>query len=240
MRTIAFVSQKGGSGKSTIASSVAVAAHQMDEKVCVIDMDPQGSLTNWARIRAAGDIEVLASGAAAAASFTRFARAPGRDARAPRHAWRGRRSVFGRDASRRPEYRSFPPKPVRFVGQRPNVRGARGDRGQFRVPAQPMPGRSKAARVQDGVEALEEMGRLISPLIRARVEYQDAARRGRGVTELNPSGAAAQEMRSLWQSITADLAEVKVGQPRPERGLRFGQTKIGSPAQALVPALEMA
>ena len=64
MRTVAFVSQKSGSGKSTIASSLAVAAHEMSEKVCVIDMDPQGSLMNWARIRAAGDIEVLASGAA--------------------------------------------------------------------------------------------------------------------------------------------------------------------------------
>ena len=64
MRTVAFVSQNGGSGKSTIASSVAVAAHQTNEKVCVIDMDPQGSLTNWARLRAAGDIEVVASGGA--------------------------------------------------------------------------------------------------------------------------------------------------------------------------------
>ena len=64
MRTLAFVSQKGGSGKSTMASSVAVVAHHTNEKVCVIDMDPQGSLTNWARLRAAGDIEVLASGAA--------------------------------------------------------------------------------------------------------------------------------------------------------------------------------
>ena len=64
MRTVAFVSQKGGSGKSTIASSLAVAAHEMSEKVCVIDMDPQGSLMNWARIRATGDIKVLASGAA--------------------------------------------------------------------------------------------------------------------------------------------------------------------------------
>ena len=64
MRTIAFVTQKGGSGKSTIASSLAVAAHEMKEKVCVIDMDPQGSLANWAKTRASGDIEVIASGAA--------------------------------------------------------------------------------------------------------------------------------------------------------------------------------
>jgi chromosome partitioning protein len=70
---------------------------------------------------------------------------------------------------------------------------------------------AQTARVQDGVEALEEMGRLISPLILARVEYQDAARRGRGVTELNPSGGAAQEMRGLWQSIDRWLGSAKVG-----------------------------
>jgi chromosome partitioning protein len=64
MRTIAFVTQKGGSGKSTIASSLAVAAHEMKEKVCVIDMDPQGSLANWGKTRGTGDIEVIASGAA--------------------------------------------------------------------------------------------------------------------------------------------------------------------------------
>jgi len=64
MRTIAFVSQKGGSGKSTIASSLAVAAYETKEEVCVVDMDPQGSLTRWAKIRAAGDIDVIASGAA--------------------------------------------------------------------------------------------------------------------------------------------------------------------------------
>ena len=34
------------------------------------------------------------------------------------------------------------------------------------------------------------MGDLISPLILARVDYQEAARHGWGVTELDPYGAA--------------------------------------------------
>jgi chromosome partitioning protein len=46
-------------------------------------------------------------------------------------------------------------------------------------------------------------------LILARVDYQDAARQGRGVTELNPSGSAAQEMYGLWQSIDPRLARAK-------------------------------
>jgi chromosome partitioning protein len=53
-------------------------------------------------------------------------------------------------------------------------------------------------------------------LILARVDYQEAARRGRGVTEFNPHGAAALEMRGLWQSINRRLAQAKVGRPARE------------------------
>ena len=75
------------------------------------------------------------------------------------------------------------------------------------------PPAQQTARVQDGVETLEEMGGLISPLILTRVDYQEFARHGWGVTELNPYGAAAEEMRGLWQSVRRRLARAKVRQP---------------------------
>ena len=59
----------------------------------------------------------------------------------------------------------------------------------------------QSARVDNAVDALEEMGGLISPLVLARVDYQEAARHGLGVTEINPQGSAAQEMRALWNSL---------------------------------------
>ena len=71
------------------------------------------------------------------------------------------------------------------------------------------PPAQQTARVQDGVETLEEMGALISPLILSRVDYQEAARHGWGVTELNPHGAAAEEMRGLWSSVRRRLARAK-------------------------------
>jgi chromosome partitioning protein len=40
---------KGGSGKTTLAASLAVAAANTGEKVIAFDFDPQGSLTRWAR-----------------------------------------------------------------------------------------------------------------------------------------------------------------------------------------------
>jgi chromosome partitioning protein len=183
----------------------------MKEVVCVIDMDPQGSLMNWARIRATGDIEVLASGAARLpALLASLARrgvtlalldTPGAEGAASTAAMQvadlnivpSRPSLFDLRASARARMalEQIGAKFVFLLNQCP--------------PAQ------KTARVQDGIEALEEMGGLISPLILARVDYQDAARRGRGVTELDPSGAAAQEMCGLWRSITARLAPATVG-----------------------------
>ena len=47
MRILSLVTQKGGSGKSTIASSLAIAAQLAGERVFIIDMDPQASLVRW-------------------------------------------------------------------------------------------------------------------------------------------------------------------------------------------------
>ena len=52
MRTITLVTQKGGAGKTTVATSLAVAAQQASETVAAFDLDPQGSLVEWGRIRA--------------------------------------------------------------------------------------------------------------------------------------------------------------------------------------------
>jgi len=47
MKTIAFVTQKGGAGKTTLAASIAVAAQESGENVAILDLDPQRSLEDW-------------------------------------------------------------------------------------------------------------------------------------------------------------------------------------------------
>ena len=51
MRTIAFVTQKGGAGKTTLAASLAVAAAGAGERVIALDFDPQGSWARWGQRR---------------------------------------------------------------------------------------------------------------------------------------------------------------------------------------------
>ena len=48
MRVMAFASQKGGSGKTTLAGHIAVQAERAGAgPVAIIDTDPQGSLSDW-------------------------------------------------------------------------------------------------------------------------------------------------------------------------------------------------
>jgi len=63
--------------------------------------------------------------------------------------------------------------------------------------------------VRDGAAALEAMGALLQPFICARVDYQEAARQGLGVTEFGSDGKAADEMRQLWSSVQRRCAMLK-------------------------------
>lgn len=60
MKTLAILSRKGGSGKSTFAVHIAVAAEKDGHTTAVIDLDPQASALKWSR-RREGDSPVVIS-----------------------------------------------------------------------------------------------------------------------------------------------------------------------------------
>jgi chromosome partitioning protein len=210
MRTIALITQKGGSGKSTLSASLAVAAQAAKERVFLIDMDPQKSLTTWAQNRkdenlgvqaiTAGKLPaVLATLAEGQVSLV-IIDTPASLSAASEAAMRAtdlilipvRPTVFdiwSSEATRRRAH-ELDKECVFVLNQCPIVPGNR--------------------RVQEGVNALEAMGGILQPLISSRVDYQEAIRRGLGPTEVNPSGAAAEEIRQLWQSLRRRLARAKL------------------------------
>jgi chromosome partitioning protein len=55
MRSIAFLTHKGGVGKTTLTAALAVAAAAAGEKVIALDLDLQGSLVRWSERRKAAN-----------------------------------------------------------------------------------------------------------------------------------------------------------------------------------------
>jgi len=61
MRTVTLISQKGGSGKTTLSLNLVIAGSLRGKSVVVVDLDPQQSAARWARLRA-GENPVIVSG----------------------------------------------------------------------------------------------------------------------------------------------------------------------------------
>jgi chromosome partitioning protein len=205
MHAIAFVTQKGGAGKSTLAACLAVAAQEAGEKVFLIDMDPQRSLLSWGQTRAAetpGVDSVLPTkleGALAALVQNGYTIAiidtAGADTPATTAAMKAADLCL------------IPSRPSAF-----DVRASEATRDSLKTLKKPFafvlnqcPPGPHNSRAKDGARALELMGGLVTPFIANRVDYQTAALTGQGVTELNPNGRAAEEIRELWDSIKRRL-----------------------------------
>ena len=211
MRTIAFVTQKGGSGKSTLASCIAVTAHQAGERVFVIDMDPLASLVNWSKARGEKDILVEAvpaeklRGVLAALEKKGVTLViidtPGAD------------ETTLAVAAKVADLCIVPARPNAFDlwASETTRKMVKSHGREYAFLLNQCPPAQQSARVELGAKALEAMGGLLTPLVSSRVDFQEAAREGLGVTELAPSGAAAGEIRTLWASIKRRLNKSAAG-----------------------------
>jgi chromosome partitioning protein len=215
MRTIAFVTQKGGAGKSTLASSIAVAARRAGERVFIIDLDPLQSLVKWSQAREATDVPVehvppAKLGKALAALEKKGVTlvvidAPGAD-------------TENSDAAiRAADLCIIPARPNVFDLWASELTRAsiKDKKKEYAFLLNQCPPAQQNSRVEQGVETLQAMGALLTPLVSSRVDYQEAARLGLGVSELHPDGVAAQEMRDLWSSIKKRLKKAVAAPAKP-------------------------
>src|SRR5690625_4643498 len=59
MKTIAVLNQKGGAGKTTIATHLARALQLDGASVLLVDSDPQGSARDWAAVQEDNPVTVV-------------------------------------------------------------------------------------------------------------------------------------------------------------------------------------
>ena len=74
MKTLAIISQKGGSGKTTLAVHLAVAAELDGKSTVIVDLDPQASAAGWGDSRESDSPMVVTAPPARLASILDAAR----------------------------------------------------------------------------------------------------------------------------------------------------------------------
>lgn len=198
MKKIAFLSQKGGSGKTTLVVHTAVAAHEDGEKVVIIDTDPQKSATVWGESRDQ-DAPIVAT--ASVSDLTRALNAAEREKitlaiidTAPHAAPDATHIVKVVDLV------VIPCRPTAFdiaaAGNAVSIVKAAGIPAVFVLSACPF----RSPEIIETRTVLAEYGLPIAPVeIIDRRAFARAITTGRAVTEFESDGKAAIEIRTLWR-----------------------------------------
>ena len=216
LRVLALAVQKGGTGKTTLAASLAVAAAEAGEQVTALDLDPQSSLAGWGALRKAdgrsdrardavavdrvqpwemGQLsEILGILAEQGTTLAVLDTAGSASGLAP--------------ALKDADFVLMPVRPSRLdiVAARPTLQALVGLGLRERLalvlnqcPPPPSP-RTSAYAAQ-----LRALGVLAEPGIIHRVDHQDALATGLGVTEFAPGSQAAEEVRALWAWVDGKM-----------------------------------
>lgn len=233
MRTIALVTQKGGSGKTTIAASLAVAAAEAGETVIALDLDPQESLIAWSNDRQDDRPAVDKL------DGERLTRLP-EVIRSLEQAGMtlllldcpGIASTATTVAMRAADLCLLPARPslMDIRASKPTVQTLMGLARPFAFILNQCPPQRTTGRTSDAAEGLHMMGAL-APMIGYRADFQDAMAAGQGVTEYAPDSKAADEIRQLWSWTAKQLNQDRTNHAT-ETGIVSRSTQKGATGRA--------
>lgn len=206
---IAIVSQKGGSGKTTLAVNLATRAAGDNHESCVIDTDPQATASAWSDWR--GDFlpvvvtapparltRTIASAAKQGVDFIVIDTPPHADAAA-------------REAIKAADLVLIPTKPRAFdlAALEPIADLVDFAKTPAYVVLNAVP--SGATKLADEArKAASEMGLEICPVeLGDRADFHRSSAKGETATEADPAGKAAQEIEALWKWLGKALKKAK-------------------------------
>ncbi|MEZ5866594.1 MAG: ParA family protein [Geminicoccaceae bacterium] len=209
MNVIAFVTQKGGSGKTTLCVNLAVAAEAAGGRCLILDMDPQGTAESWYHDRDAASPKLVklgadslaeAVGAARRQGFTHvFIDTPGRDE--PSVAAAIRIADFCLVPCR-PTPADMKATPATIATIRRLAKPA-----AFVLSQTP----PRGFRIKEAEIGLAVLGPVAPVTVVSRSVFQDAQGAGLGVGEFEPDGKAAQEIDELWGWLVKKMEKMQDG-----------------------------
>ena len=214
MQTLAMIAQKGGTGKTTLALSLAVAAEAAGKSVLIVDLDPQASACKWSDRRIGDAPSVIDAQPARLAAALAKAEQAGVDLAIVDTPARVEQAAA--EAAKVADLVLIPCKPsiLDLETLRTTVELVQGrSRRSPLVILNAVP--AQGTRHDQAAEAIAGMGLVVCPVyIGQRVAFEYAAQAGQTVTEYESEGRAASEIRQLYKSIcrhvdslTKELAE---------------------------------
>jgi len=207
---VALVGQKGGVGKSTLATSLAVAALERGQAVLLVDADPQGTARTWGDVAAeAGHPAptVVAMGATMHKPGQLPQVAPGYDLVVidgpPRHGEIQRAALMVADLAVLPCGPSAADAWA-LTASLDLLAAARAVRPALRAGVVITRKQGHTALGKGARAALTASGLpVLAAELGYRVAYQEALGAGQGVTTYAPRDPAAAEVRALLEDLTA-------------------------------------
>jgi chromosome partitioning protein len=240
MRVLALASQKGGSGKTTLSGHLAVQAQLSGAgPVCLIDIDPQGSLADWWNERQADMPAFAQTTVARLASDLEVLRQQGFRLAVidtPPAITMAIQSVIAVA-----ELIVIPTRPsphdLRAVGATVDLCDRAGKPLIFVVNA----ATPKARITYEAAVALSQHGTVAPVTVHHRTDFAASMIDGRTVMEIDPNGRSATEVTELWNYISdrlekqfrrtvfaapgAATSSIGAASPRPVGG--FGRRVVG-------------
>lgn len=209
MRTLAVLSRKGGTGKTTVAVQLAVSAHAAGRRTTIIDLDPQRSALDWRRERPGDGPEVMDGKAGGLFTSQLNARRSGTellilDTRASN-------DVESAEAARMADFCLLVVRPSFFDVQ--SIARTAELVTNLRKPAYFVVNQAPSRRngeepmlIREAAEMLRGYGVPLAPVgLRYRAAYQNAVRAGRAAQEIAPDSLAAFEINTLWHYVKREL-----------------------------------
>lgn len=210
-KIITIAQQKGGAGKTTVSAHLAVGLAQAKNKVACIDLDPQASLSTWARMRGdGGKVQISCTTCNAYALDEEIAKLKGKVdyiiIDSPPHI-----EVEARSAIRSADLVLIPvqPSPTDLWATKASIILAEQEGIATKILLNRVSGNSRLGKSIRGVFEASAADKLLKSQLGNRVGFATAILDGLTVTEAEPSSVAAKEVKAFVSEVKKVFAGKK-------------------------------